>query len=875
MVGAAVIDHFGNPDSRPALCDNKPQPLRVPATEVSLGEPDFFAPPRYAQHGAYPTKGVCMYCSKIAALSAQRWFYRLFLGFYCLGVAGIAQAADLSMNISASPNAAARGQNLTYTVTLFPVAVGTSRSVNDVVFSYGVPPDFTVVSAVAGSGSCQTGEIIECALGDLSGAQTVTLVLTPAKTGTVTSTFFAAGTKLDENTDDLATTKATVVVTTTVSEPPPIELDFSQETVSIRENENLVTISVTRTGEDDRALSVNYSTTDGTAQAGKDYTASSGTLVWAAGEKTPKTFTIAIINDREAERLETVNLLLSDPVSASLGRKNAVLQITDDETTGLIEFSTVTYRVAEEAGKALITVQRNGGADTAITVNYRSSNGSALAGVDYVATTGSLYWSDTDNSPKTFEVEILKNPLITGDRTVTLLLSAADETLLGQRTATLSIVDQIAAEDAVIALEKVARNPTQRALAGTVGRLCQSGQASSDLQARCRELVVNAAIEPEQVATALQQWAPEEYASMGRMSVEFSSRQFRHIGTRLMALRGGAAGGELKLDDLKVDIQGVPLPTNLGEPVSGQAIPGMLPPGIAHKYDLLKLGAYISGDMSFGDRDTTDREAGFDFRSNGVTAGLDYRFKDNLILGAALGYGKAKSDLYNGGQIQNESYALSLYMTFYEPKQFYVDGIYNFSSNSYDTQRNIYYRVADTQVNQTASATPGGETSAITVTGGYQFHYGLLEFTPTLRFDYLRADVDSFRESLSRPFAVGGELGVALDNQSLTSMTLAVGGIAAYKIDLPWAKLIPEVSVELIQEMDNSARSLSGYFVHDASGQRFILPTDNPDTSYFSLSLGMDMEYGDGQTAFITYQSLLGLGGMQHSSIMGGFKLEF
>src|SRR5207248_2811742 len=72
---------------------------------------------------------------------------------------------------------------------------------------------------------------------------------------------------------------------------------------------------------------------NGTATAGSDYTAASGTLSWAAGDTVAKTFTISITNDAVYESSETVKLTLSSPTGgASLGSPAAAtLTIVNDD----------------------------------------------------------------------------------------------------------------------------------------------------------------------------------------------------------------------------------------------------------------------------------------------------------------------------------------------------------------------------------------------------------------------------------------------------------------------------------------------------------------------------------------------------------------
>ena len=75
------------------------------------------------------------------------------------------------------------------------------------------------------------------------------------------------------------------------------------------------------------AVTVDYATADGTARAGEDYRAASGTLTFAAGE-TSKTIAVAVIDDSHDEGEETFALRLSNASGA---------QIADAEATGTIE----------------------------------------------------------------------------------------------------------------------------------------------------------------------------------------------------------------------------------------------------------------------------------------------------------------------------------------------------------------------------------------------------------------------------------------------------------------------------------------------------------------------------------------------------------
>ena len=70
----------------------------------------------------------------------------------------------------------------------------------------------------------------------------------------------------------------------------------ASQDITAAETVGTVSFSVTRGGDLTRTSTVNFATSDGTAKAGIDYVATSGTLTFAPGE-TSKTVTVSVIND--------------------------------------------------------------------------------------------------------------------------------------------------------------------------------------------------------------------------------------------------------------------------------------------------------------------------------------------------------------------------------------------------------------------------------------------------------------------------------------------------------------------------------------------------------------------------------------------------
>jgi uncharacterized repeat protein (TIGR01451 family) len=117
----------------------------------------------------------------------------------------------------------------------------------------------------------------------------------------------------------------------------PASIQFDASAYAAGESGPSATITVTRTINTSTPVSVNYSTANGTATAGSDYSAASGTLNFAANEPS-KTFTITIIDDARVEGAETVLLQLSGAsANAALGNPaSAVLTIQENDSCSFV-----------------------------------------------------------------------------------------------------------------------------------------------------------------------------------------------------------------------------------------------------------------------------------------------------------------------------------------------------------------------------------------------------------------------------------------------------------------------------------------------------------------------------------------------------------
>ena len=234
------------------------------------------------------------------------------------------------------------------------------------------------------------------------------------------------------------------LTTTPTALPEPGELPTVQLNSSgygVGEGAGNAALVVTLSAASDLTVTVRYVASDGTAQGGADYEASSGLLVFEPGQ-TGQTLTIPVLDDALDETDETVGVGLSNPSNAVLGiPKKATLTIADDDASPTVQFSSSAYSVNEGTGAATIVATLSGASAVSVTVDYATSDGTAVAGSDYTAASGTLAFGPGETS-KTFTVAVASDQIFETDETVNLVLSDPSNAALGTPVgATLTIVD--------------------------------------------------------------------------------------------------------------------------------------------------------------------------------------------------------------------------------------------------------------------------------------------------------------------------------------------------------------------------------------------------------------------------------------------------
>jgi hypothetical protein len=209
-------------------------------------------------------------------------------------------------------------------------------------------------------------------------------------------------------------------------------LALTSQSITVPETTGSVSLKVVRTGGTGAAASVGYSTVAGTAVAGADFTAETGTLDWAAGDTTAKTISVPISTATPYSGTKSFTVQLHGAAGATLGSlTTTTVSITGEGVPGHVAFSAAAVTVAQTAGVINIKVNRSGGSSGAASVAYSTGNGTAHAGTDYTAQSGLLTWTVGDASAKTISVPISSSTLFSGSKTFGIALANATGASLG------------------------------------------------------------------------------------------------------------------------------------------------------------------------------------------------------------------------------------------------------------------------------------------------------------------------------------------------------------------------------------------------------------------------------------------------------------
>lgn len=612
-----------------------------------------------------------------------------------------------------------------------------------------------------------------------------------------------------------------------------------------------------------RPLTVNYSTRDGSAQAGADYRAQSGVLIWEQGDNGVKTVQIPIVDDATAENRESFSVVGSyDRGDGALIQRSAAVAIEDDDTGSIGTVGMARGKDSVSEGSSIqVRVVRRDGSKGAVSVDFVVRAGTATEGTDYTApvSAGTLTWEDGEDGGKTVQIDALADAATDDGETLTVELSNPSPglTLDAPAQTTVAIVEGVTVNQSDL-------NQPEQTVAEVIDDVCD-GNATGNLADRCREFDQ---LTDAQQREAIQTIVPPQYGAIVAQSLKLSGGQARNLMNRMSYLR---LARFTQLLSFNFNANGQSF-GQLANALTGGQTGGAAGDEETRLFDG-RLGLFFQGRFQKSEKNAQRTllasEAGFESEARSATMGMDYRVLDELVVGLAAGYDNT-SIKYAGHRGSQEIDFIKgmFYGSYYFPREFYIDWVAGYGGSDYVSKRNIVY----TGFSGAAKGSPGGTQYDFSVSVGKDFSWNSWEFTPYGRFEYLRMTVDGYRET--------GDTGweMAFRKNFSNSMTTTAGARVSYALSLPWGVLTPAARVEWLHEYSNGGQSIGGQLINAAPGFGSIqtaVRTLSPDRDFFNLEGSLTAVLPEGRSAFLRYESRLGQTAISSHTVEAGVRIPF
>ncbi|MEH2165259.1 MAG: Calx-beta domain-containing protein [Nostoc sp.] len=228
--------------------------------------------------------------------------------------------------------------------------------------------------------------------------------------------------------------------------------DDNQPTISISDvsvaegntgTTNNANFTITLSNASYQQVTVNYNTSDGTAQvADSDYNSASGTITFNPGE-TSKTLSIGVIGDNKVESNETFTVNLLGATNAAIADNLAVATIINDDSQPTITISdvSVTEGNTGTTTNANFTISLSNPSSQQITVNYNTSDGTAqVADSDYNSSSGTIIFAPGETT-KTLSIGVIGDNQTETDETFAVNLLGATNAAIADSLGVATIIN--------------------------------------------------------------------------------------------------------------------------------------------------------------------------------------------------------------------------------------------------------------------------------------------------------------------------------------------------------------------------------------------------------------------------------------------------
>ncbi|MEM7763392.1 MAG: autotransporter outer membrane beta-barrel domain-containing protein [Pseudomonadota bacterium] len=393
------------------------------------------------------------------------------------------------------------------------------------------------------------------------------------------------------------------------------------------------------------------------------------------------------------------------------------------------------------------------------------------------------------------------------------------------------------------------------------------------------------------LGTALRWTAAEELAVQGSMATQFSSNQLSNLATRLTALRAGASG---------FTVAGL---NDLPESWRHAAIAGLsLSENGNSGTTLGRWGGFVNASLGNGDKSPTGNENAFDYDTQELTLGLDYRIGNATVVGGMLGISRQDVEFVPDsnrisvvdGSIEGDGTSVIVFIMT-STDRWYASASLGSQQIDYALERDIRYpsfnpNVADS--NSRATSEPEASVTTATAALGYTWAPGAWQIEPYIGFEYLDVTIDAFDEARSFN-ALSGQIdsdafNLVIAEQTFQSLDSNIGLRLQYTLTPSWGVAAPYLNLAYHRELQNDPRVIEARYAGAGNEAfAFAVQTDPFDSDYFTWAVGVsavvrgarERRYGGsagrGISVFTQFEAVERLDFYSEQIISAGLRYEF
>jgi outer membrane lipase/esterase len=273
---------------------------------------------------------------------------------------------------------------------------------------------------------------------------------------------------------------------------------------------------------------------------------------------------------------------------------------------------------------------------------------------------------------------------------------------------------------------------------------------------------------------------------------------------------------------------------------------------------------FVRGNVTLGQDFSTEDLDHTGYTTSSFEVGTDYQIANDFLIGGLFTYDHTDTDLdAAGGSATVDSYSPGVYASFAH-HGWYSNALATYTHNAYTEQRDI--NIGSFQ--QTPSGAPEGDEELANLDGGYDFHHKGFTYGPTLGFQYIHWNMDSFSET------GGCSTDLAVQNQDTDSFRSRLGGHVSYAVEKYGIVYTPYLDASWQHEFLDDSRTITSSFT-TLNSSTFTVVTDNPSRDSAIVVVGLNVDLNETATAFTDYAMQAGQEDYFGQQVQAGMKFAF